>query len=233
MADGLTPQQILSLSHDIFAGRLAMVSSFGAESAALLHMVAEIDRDMPVLFLETGMLFSATLDYQRDLAARLGLRDVRMIRPHDASLQAEDARGTLHSTDPDACCSLRKTRPLHTALSPFSAWITGRKRYQAASRASLPVFEADEAGRLKVNPLAGWDAAQIRSYMQAHDLPLHPLVAENYPSIGCAPCTTRVAPGEDVRAGRWRGQAKTECGIHFENGAAVRSGPDRVMAAFP
>ncbi|MEL6234116.1 MAG: phosphoadenosine phosphosulfate reductase family protein, partial [Pseudomonadota bacterium] len=124
LAEGLSPQQILALSQDIFAGRLAMVSSFGAESAALLHMTAEIDRDMPVLFLETGMLFSATLDYQRDLAARLGLQDVRLIRPDAAALEAEDAQGSLHATDPDACCSLRKTRPLEHALAPFSAWIT-------------------------------------------------------------------------------------------------------------
>ncbi|MEM9049320.1 MAG: phosphoadenylyl-sulfate reductase [Pseudomonadota bacterium] len=223
MPRGFPPQHILALAQDGFAGRMAFVSSFGAESAALLHMVAETDPSMPLLFLETGMLFAETLSYQRDLAAHLGLRDVRPVQPGPGVMARETASGALHRRDPDACCSLRKTLPLQKALDPFSAWITGRKRYQAASRAGLAVFEADDAGRPKLNPLTGWDAAHIRACSAAHELPPHPLVARGYPSIGCAPCTTPVAPGEDPRAGRWRGQTKTECGIHFENGRAVRS----------
>jgi phosphoadenosine phosphosulfate reductase len=236
LAEGMSPQEILALTKEAFGGRLAMVSSFGSESAPLLHMVAGLDRALPVLFLETGMLFGATVAYQRELADRLGLTDVRLVRPDPADLRAGDPHGTLHRADPDACCALRKTLPLHRALEGFDAWITGRKRYQAATRAALEIFEADGDGRIKVNPLAHWDAAAIRAYMAEHDLPLHPLVNERYPSIGCAPCTTPVAPGEDPRAGRWRGLAKVECGIHFEEGRAVRTPIRRhegVVAAFP
>lgn len=206
-----------------FRGRIALVSSFGAEAAALLHLVAMIDPATPVLFLETGMLFPETLAYQQSLAARLGLRDLRVIRPDDAAIAAEDPAGDLHQSQPDACCALRKTRPLERALAGFDVWITGRKRGQAASRAEMRLYETDAAGRLKLNPLKDWSAGQVADYLDQHDLPKHPLVARGYPSIGCAPCTTPVAPGEDPRAGRWRGQSKTECGIHFENGRAIRS----------
>lgn len=236
LAEWTEPAAILRLAMETFGGRIALVSSFGAESAALLHMVAAIDRRVPVLFLETGMLFAATIAYQQDLAERLGLADVRRIRPDPADLAAADPRGRLHRADPDACCAIRKTRPLRRALAGFEAWITGRKRYQGPSRADLPVFELDEAGRIKVNPLAGWDARAIRAYMEAEGLPLHPLVNENYPSIGCAPCTTPVAPGEDPRAGRWRGRDKVECGIHFVDGRAQPVRERRhegIVASFP
>lgn len=200
-----------------YPGAVALVSSFGAESAVLLHMVARIEPATPVLFLETGMLFPETLAYQRDLAARLGLADVRLIRPDPADLAADDPDGTLHAENPDGCCFLRKTLPLRRALAPFGAWISGRKRFQATTRAALPLFEADRAtGLLKVNPLAEWTPAMLRDYMARHALPPHPLVARGYASIGCAPCTTPVAEGEDPRAGRWRGRAKVECGIHFD-----------------
>ncbi|MEM1316233.1 MAG: phosphoadenylyl-sulfate reductase [Pseudomonadota bacterium] len=204
-----------------FRGRIALVSSFGAESAALLHLVSEADPATPVLFLETGMLFAETLQYQRRLAADLGLRDVRMIRAEAGALAAGDPDGTLHGRDPDACCDLRKTRPLAEALLGFDAWITGRKRFQSGRRAALETFEAED-GRVKLNPLAGWSAAEVRAYMARQGLPAHPLVSQGFPSIGCAPCTSRVEAGEDVRAGRWRGRAKDECGIHFVNGKAVR-----------
>ncbi|HEU0221504.1 MAG TPA: phosphoadenylyl-sulfate reductase [Paracoccaceae bacterium] len=236
LAEGMSPQEIMQLAMQAFSGRIALVSSFGSESAALLHMVGEIDRATPVLFLETGMLFAATIAYQQDLAELLGLTDVRLIRPTREDLKRDDPKGTLHRSDPDACCTIRKTLPLQRALEGFEAWITGRKRYQAASRADLPIFEADAEGRIKVNPLADWDARMIRDYMVAHDLPLHPLVNENYPSIGCAPCTTPVAPGEDPRAGRWRGHEKLECGIHFMDGKVVRvesRTQEGVIAAFP
>lgn len=202
---------------------IALVSSFGAESAVLLHMVSAIDRATPVLFLETGMLFPETLDYQRMLAGRLGLRDLRLIRPDPAELAAEDPDATLHRDNTDACCFIRKALPLRRALAPFGAWITGRKRAQAATRSSLELFEDDrENGLLKVNPLAHWDGAMVRAYMRAHDLPPHPLVARSYLSIGCAPCTSPVSEGEDPRAGRWRGAAKIECGIHFDGEKWVR-----------
>ena len=124
--------------------------------------------------------------------------------------------------DTNACCHLRKTRPLQNALDGYEAWITGRKRFQAATRAEMPVFENEGGKRLKVNPLATWDSTDISAYIDAHDLPRHPLVARGYPSVGCAPCTHPVAPGQDPRSGRWAGQDKVECGIRFENGKFVR-----------
>lgn len=205
-------------------GRIALVSSFGAESVVLLHMLAVIDRTVPVLFIDTAMLFAETLDYQQKVAARLELADLRIIRARPSVVADVDPDSTLHQTDPDACCALRKTEPLNRALQGFDAWITGRKRFQASTRASLEFFEADTDGRLKVNPLAHWDKADVQDYLINNRLPRHPLVAQGYPSIGCAPCTSPVAAGEDARAGRWRGAQKEECGIHFVNGKMVRTG---------
>ncbi len=204
-------------------GRIAMVSSFGADSAVLLHMVAEIDRATPVLFIDTLMLFEETLTYQRDLAAHLGLSDLRVIRPTREALFRTDNEGLLHLADTDACCDLRKTRPLAQALEGFDGWITGRKRFQGGARTAIDLFEYDEAFQhLKVNPLAGWRAADLGAYMDRHALPRHPLVARGYPSIGCGPCTSPVAAGEDPRAGRWRGTGKDECGIHIVDGRVIR-----------
>ncbi len=205
------------------AGAIALVSSFGAESIVLLHMVAVTDRALPVIFVDTEMLFTETLVYQQEVAERLGLRDLRIIRAAD--IATHDPGGTLHRRDPDACCALRKTQPLQSALQGFDGWITGRKRFQSGTRAALDFFEIEDGtGRIKVNPLAHWAAEDLRTYMEENRLPRHPLVAKGYPSIGCAPCTTPVAPGEDPRAGRWRGQAKDECGIHFINGRMIRTG---------
>ena len=209
---------------DKSVGRLALVSSFGAESVVLLHMLAMIDRTTPVIFIDTEMLFAETLVYQQEVAERLHLGDVRIIRPDRAELLRDDNESLLHKYNPDACCNLRKTRPLERALEGFDGWITGRKRYQGGARTELPFFQVD-GPRMKVNPLAHWTPQDIQDYMIENRLPRHPLVAKGYPSIGCAPCTTRVAPGEDPRAGRWRDTDKTECGIHFENGRLVRSQP--------
>lgn len=204
------------LAHAIkeeFAGGIALVSSFGAESAVLLHMVAEVDRSIPVLFLETGKHFAQTLNYKKKLVQRLGLTDVRDLRPNEDGLQAQDPKGDLWNHDPDACCTLRKVRPLDGALGGFDAWITGRKQFHGGGRSALPAFEAN-ATHIKVNPLIRWSKDDVAAYVQDHDLPAHPLTAQGYPSIGCWPCTHPVAEGDDVRAGRWRGAAKTECGIH-------------------
>jgi len=211
---------------DTDTGRVAMVSSFGAESVALLHMVSLLDRGTPVLFIDTEMLFPETLTYQREVADHLGLQDVRIIRASRTRMAAQDPEGMLHQTNPDACCHLRKTEPLDHALAPFDAWITGRKRFQSGSRAELEFFEAEGRDRIKINPLAHWAREDVAEYMVNNRLPRHPLVAQGYPSIGCAPCTSKVAEGEDARAGRWRGQDKEECGIHFVDGKMVR-GPVR------
>ena len=205
-------------------GRIAMVSSFGAESVVLLHMVVVVDRTTPVLFIDTQMLFPETLEYQQEVAEKLGLTDVRVIRADAAEVEAEDPYGALNLRDTDACCDLRKTRPLEKALSGFDAWITGRKRFQAGSRATLEFFESEEDRRIKVNPLAHWDKGDVQDYLINNRLPRHPLVARGYPSIGCRPCTSPVKPGEDERAGRWRGSNKEECGIHIVDGKMVRTG---------
>ncbi|KAF0674791.1 phosphoadenylyl-sulfate reductase [Profundibacterium mesophilum] len=203
-------------------GRIALVSSFGAESVVLLHMLSVVDRSAPVIFLDTEMLFAETLEYQKDLSEQLGLSDVRVIRPDRRQLLERDPDALLHRTDPDGCCALRKTEPLQDALAPFDAWITGRKRFQGGARAALEFFEAEDDTRIKVNPLAHWDKSDVQDYMVNNRLPRHPLVSQGYPSIGCAPCTSRVGAGEDERAGRWRGAQKEECGIHFVNGKMVR-----------
>ncbi|SFR36825.1 phosphoadenylylsulfate reductase (thioredoxin) [Yoonia tamlensis] len=208
---------------DIQLGKVAMVSSFGAESVVLLHMISQINPATPVIFLDTEMLFPETLQYQKDVAKKLGLTDVRVVTPSRAAVLAEDVDGLLHQADTDACCDLRKTRPLAAALKDFDGWITGRKRYQNGQRAALPLFEKD-GDKIKVNPLANWGPADLKAYIEKHNLPRHPLVAQGYPSIGCMPCTSRVNAGEDPRAGRWRNSEKEECGIHFENGKMVRRG---------
>ncbi len=215
---GASTQELLgSVLREGLVGRVAVVSSFGAESAVLLHLVASIAPATPVLFLDTRRHFPETLAYRDLLIERLGLTGVLNLTPDAAVLEARDASNLRWSYDPDGCCEIRKVVPLAGALAHFDASITGRKGFQSDTRAGLPRFEidhADTAGRLKVNPLADWNSDDIAAYFATHDLPAHPLVAQGYPSIGCSPCTSKVAPGEDPRAGRWRGWDKTECGIH-------------------
>jgi phosphoadenosine phosphosulfate reductase len=194
-------------------GRVAAVSSFGSESAVLLDMVAAADKDVPVIFINTQKIFGETLAYRDALAEQLGLTDLRVFRPDPRLLAASDATSLRWSYDPDGCCDLRKVEPLRRALAPFDAWISGRKGFQGKTRNALPRFEIDE-GRLKVNPLADWDKTALDAAFAARKLPRHPLEAQGYPSVGCVPCTSQVQPGEDPRAGRWRGWDKTECGIH-------------------
>jgi len=209
-----TAELIDLVVHRLFADKIAVVSSFGAESAVLLDLVAEVAPSVPVLFVDTDKLFGETLRYRDLLVARLGLTDVRTIGPEAAAVAVADPKGILWHADADACCHLRKVEPLAKTIVAFDAWISGRKRFQAATRAAIPTFEAD-GPRIKINPLATWSPEALAERIAARGLPPHPLVVEGYPSIGCMPCTDRVAPGEDARAGRWRGQAKTECGIHL------------------
>jgi phosphoadenosine phosphosulfate reductase len=208
-----TPEFLRVVIEDLFPGRIALVSSFGADSAVLLHMAAQIDKALPVLFIDTQVLFAETLAYRGKLVAHLGLEKVIAIGPKPALLAAEDPENFLWASNPDRCCEIRKVLPLAEALEGYDAWITGRKRFQAQTRGALALFEA-EGGRIKVNPLANWTAAKITDYLDTHSLPRHPLVAQNYFSIGCIPCTSPVKTGEDARAGRWRGRGKVECGLH-------------------
>jgi phosphoadenosine phosphosulfate reductase len=193
--------------------RLALVSSFGTESAALLKVMADVDPAIPVIFLDTGWLFEETLAYRDTLIETLGLRDVRSIKPLEETLSREDPDRELWFSNPDACCRIRKVEPLARALAPFSAWINGRKRFQGGQRADIPVVEEDGI-RLKFNPFANVSRERIEAIYRDANLPPHPLVTSGYLSVGCMPCTSRTTPDEDARAGRWRGRAKTECGIH-------------------
>jgi phosphoadenosine phosphosulfate reductase len=217
MFRGASTQEMLeAVIRDGIAGDLTVVSSFGAESAVLLHLVASVDPSVPVLFLDTGKHFPETLAYRDLMAQRLGLNLV-VLAPDPDALAKRDETGLRWSYDPDGCCEIRKVKPLEQAMLVYDASFTGRKAFQAATRANLPRFEVDTSdaqGRLKINPLIDWDAGQIEAYFIQHDLPRHPLIAQGYPSIGCSPCTTQVAPGEDPRSGRWKGWDKTECGIH-------------------
>ncbi|WP_047309295.1 phosphoadenylyl-sulfate reductase [Rhodopseudomonas palustris] len=209
-----SPAEVIAAAlREIGRDKLALVSSFGTESAALLKVMADVDSAIPVVFLDTGWLFEETLAYRDTLTATLGLRDVRSIRPLDTDLDRDDVSRELWFSDPDKCCLIRKVEPLRRALAPFDGWINGRKRFQGGARADIPVVEADGA-RLKFNPFANVTPADISAIYATARLPQHPLLAAGFLSVGCMPCTSRAEVGEDARAGRWRGRGKTECGIH-------------------
>ncbi len=194
-------------------GEIAAVSSFGADSAVLLSLIAEVNPSVPVVFLETGKHFPETQDYMETLRRKLGLMEVRLIGPNPGDLNRADPDGELWQSSTDACCEIRKVIPLARALKGFDSWISGRKRFHGSDRSGIDSVEWTD-GKFKINPLAHWSPDQIKSEFISRDLPEHPLVAQGYPSIGCAPCTRPVAPGEDARAGRWADSEKTECGIH-------------------
>jgi phosphoadenosine phosphosulfate reductase len=224
-ADLLAP-----LIAQVFCRRIAVVSSFGAESVVLLHMVAEIDRSVPVISLDTEKLFAETIAYRAQLIERLGFTDVRIIKPDAGSVQLLDPEESLYKRSPDLCCRIRKIEPLQLALAGFSAWISGRKRFHGGSRGDIPTLEVVD-GRLKIEPLARFSVHDIEAYFARYDLPRHPLVAQGYRSIGCAPCTIRGGTTDNPRAGRWAGLAKTECGIHWSlNGKPIRGSEDRLIS---
>lgn len=207
----------LTMLRTLFAegtlGRVAVVSSFGTESAVLLDLVARADPTVPVIFVDTLKMFPETLAYRDELLARLGVVNSAVVQPDPAVLAAKDENGLRWSYDPDGCCAIRKVEPMARAKAGLDAWISGRKAFQSVTRANIPRFEVED-GRLKLNPLGDWVKADLEAYFQDRALPRHPLEAEGFLSVGCAPCTSKVAPGEDPRAGRWRGWEKTECGIH-------------------
>lgn len=219
-----TTEVLRDILGDPLFGPIALVSSFGAEAVVLLHMISEIDPLTPIIFIDTELLFPQTLAYQRKLAEDLGLSDVRRITPSREAVFLRDSDNLMHLADRDACCALRKSEPLEKALAGFDAWISGRKRFQGGARAAMALFESEDDKRIKINPLAHWTRKDVANYIAVNNLPRHPLIEKGYPSIGCAPCTTPVSSGEEERAGRWRGEEKTECGIHFTGGA--RQVPD-------
>jgi phosphoadenosine phosphosulfate reductase len=208
------PVQIVRVAREVIGREgLAVVSSFGTESAVLLKLVSDVDPAIPVLLLNTGWLFPETLAHRDVLIKQLGLTDVRSITPDPTKIEQRDPYTDLWSTDPDACCALRKVEPLADALAPFAAWMNGRKRYQGGQRTHIPVVEQDGA-RLKFNPLARISPADLLGIAKSAGLPPHPLAKFGFSSVGCMPCTRRTLAGESIRAGRWSGTSKTECGIH-------------------
>ncbi len=212
--EGVNTQDMLRI---LFAertlGTIAVVSSFGTESAVLLHLVAQADRNIPVIFVDTLKMFPETLDYRETLIRAFGFTDSRVVTPDPEALAKKDDKGLRWSYDPDGCCEIRKVEPLARAKNGLDAWISGRKAFQSVTRQNLPRFEIED-GRIKLNPLGDWTKADLEAYFTEHELPRHPLEAQGYLSIGCEPCTSKVLPGEDPRAGRWRGWDKVECGIH-------------------
>ena len=224
MFDEMDAEAVLRQAvEELLVGEIALVSSFGADSAVLLHLVSLVDKNLPVYFLETGKHFDETLDYVETLKSQFGLTNVITLYPDSADIKRFDPDGTLWENDPDSCCHIRKTEPLEKVLEGYGGWVTGRKRFQTAERGVLPHFELTSDDRIKVNPLAYFTHEDIEAYKAAHGLPEHPLYERGYKSIGCAPCTSAVAEGEDPRAGRWRGRDKRECGIHFDfNGSIAK-----------
>jgi phosphoadenosine phosphosulfate reductase len=214
-----------TMIRQVFPGRIALVSSFGAEAAILAHMIAKIDPETPVIMVDTGRLFPETLAYRDQLTAALGLKHVISVRPDEAAIGEHDPGETLNTSDPDACCHIRKIKPLEKALRGYQALITGRKQMHGETRAGIATLEEVD-WRLKVNPLAGWTRQDVDRYFEQHALPRHPLVEKGFLSIGCSPCTTPVQPGEDIRAGRWRGSEKTECGIHWPRNGQPMQRPE-------
>lgn len=228
---GLSALQAVERAVEEYQGNLVLASSLGVDSAVLLHLAAQVDKTIPIIFLDTGMHFRETLHYRDLLMSELGLTGLRNIVPDAEELEREDPDGTLHQTAQDACCDLRKVRPLAGAIGGYAARITGRKRYQTPSRASMRILETDD-DQHKINPLAYWSAKDVTAYMKRHKLPAHPMLSLGFTSIGCQPCTTRVAEGEDPRAGRWRNADKNECGIHFVDGKWVRDDPKKKLEVF-
>ena len=226
---GLEGRELLEPLIRDFGGRLAVVSSFGAESAVLLHMVSEVDKSTPIIFLDTGKQFWETLSHRSMLIDRLGLTGVRSIQPNAADLAATDPDGTLHARNHDLCCHIRKTIPLEKALKGFDVVVSGRKRYHGAERRNLTPLAID-GERIKAEPLAGFSALDIELYMATHRLPRHPLTEIGYYSIGCEPCTVQGGSADDPRAGRWAGTDKTECGIHWAaNGRPIQVTAQRLQ----
>lgn len=214
---GLSAELTIKRAIKEFGDTIVLASSMGADSAVLLHLISQVDKDFPIVFLDTHKHFRETLHYRDMLIEDLGLTNFQNITPNEDHIKAQDPEGVLHQTQPDQCCELRKVVPLAGALGKYKARITGRKRYQTPDRHDMPIFEVGTK-MVKINPLAYWTAKDVTAYMRKHDLAPHPMLSLGFLSVGCQPCTTRVTDGEDPRAGRWRNFEKNECGIHFIDG---------------
>jgi phosphoadenosine phosphosulfate reductase len=213
--EGAPPEVTLATAARLFPGRFTFATGFGVEGCVLIDLVARHGLPVDLFTLDTGVLFPETVDLWRRLEARYGVT-IRAVRPERSVEEQAALEGpALWSRAPDRCCELRKMAPLRAELTRFDAWASAIRREQTPDRAEAKPFERDgKFGLVKVNPLVAWTAKDVWRHVHAHDVPYNPLHDQGYPSIGCAPCTSPVAAGEDPRAGRWRGSAKTECGLH-------------------
>jgi phosphoadenosine phosphosulfate reductase len=208
---GSAPEEIIRWTLATFPERSALTVSFGGGGIVLAHMLSEIDRSVPVMFLDTGFHFPETLAFKDSFVARYGLNLVEL---HPAT-----EPGPLYQTDPDRCCWIRKVEPLERALveGEYQSWISAVRNDQTVTRSVIDVLEyhrVKDRAVVKVYPLAGWSREQVRTYLSEHEVPHHPLLDQGFTSIGCWPCTRATRPGEPERAGRWSGLGKTECGLH-------------------
>ena len=212
--EGAPAVRVMEWARDTFGPNFAVASSM--QDAVVLHLASTVIPGVDVLFLETGYHFPETLQTRQRVAATYDVT-VRDVRPQQTVAQQDAAYGKdLYASDPDLCCTLRKTQPLDETLDTYEAWATGVRRGETQARANTPVVSFDERReRIKVAPIVSWTDADVERYIAEHNIVTNPLLTQGYPSIGCRTCTRRVAPGEDPRSGRWAGQNKTECGVNL------------------
>ena len=212
------PQDVLSAAIERFAPKIVLACSFGAEDVVLVDMVHRINPSVPLFYLDTDFLFPETHRTRERIIGRYGLKPTQLLQIKSLLTPEAQARQYGHALwerEPDRCCELRKVEPLVRVLKEYDAWITGIRREQSPTRASAKLIEWDDKFQLvKVNPLARWSWSDVWTYIKVYEVPYNELHDQNYPSIGCTHCTSPVMPGEDPRAGRWKNQTKTECGLH-------------------
>lgn len=218
LADQLEDQpaeEVLRVAVELFHPRLVLTCSWQKQSSVLVHMLSEIQPDVRVVEIDTGVLFRETIETRDKLVARYPVKFERLEPELTVDQQAEVHGPRLWERDPDACCSMRKVTPLRQALEGMDAWITGIRRDQSTTRENARKIEIDQRrGVVKVQPLADWTNRDVWRYIWRHSIPYNPLHDHGYPSVGCVPCTTRVESGQDERSGRWKGTGKVECGLH-------------------
>jgi phosphoadenosine phosphosulfate reductase len=216
VAEGWSPEQTLEWAFDAFGSRVAISSAFGAEGMVTIDIASKISANFRLFTLDTGFLFPETYSLMNRVEQKYGVAIERVPALLSPAEQERVHGAALWQRDPDACCNLRKIEPLRRKLQELEAWITSIRREQTEARASAGKIEWDgKFGLVKINPIVDWTSAQVWDYSRSHHVPYNPLHDRSYPSIGCTHCTRAVAPGEDARAGRWAGFAKTECGLHY------------------
>ncbi len=209
-----TPQEILEWALESFWPAIAMSSSFQTQSIPLLHRITQIKPELPVFFLDTGYHFQETLEFKANLQKTWGINIIDLRNEECDDEKDAHSGEQLYLTDPERCCYINKVAPMKKALQNMRAWITGIRREQTPERPQANIIERRSSGLVKINPILNWTQADVYRNIYGHNLPMHPLFTSNYPSVGCAPCTRPVQPGEQERGGRWAGSDKTECGLH-------------------